>query len=154
MHGVFATPGRTFQACIRFSNGDSELQNPHLPDPCGMAIKWVTACCRTNGSRSASRIRTRRLTQASTPASSRALMAIDHNVPGGETVTHGSAFMDWLVTASQRLRSAGPFVEATLAFAFSCGWGRFSLWARRARGSRIGVSCAVQKPDRSPADRH
>jgi hypothetical protein len=41
MRGVFATPGRTYQAWIRFSNGNSELQNHHLPDPRGMAIKLL-----------------------------------------------------------------------------------------------------------------
>jgi hypothetical protein len=41
MRGVFATPGRTYQAYIRFSNGNPELQNHHLPDPRGMAIKLL-----------------------------------------------------------------------------------------------------------------
>jgi hypothetical protein len=37
--GVFATPGRTFKAWIRFSDGNSEVRSDDLPDARGMAIK-------------------------------------------------------------------------------------------------------------------
>jgi hypothetical protein len=40
-HGVFATPGREFNAWIRFSNGNSEVLSPRLPDARGMAIKLM-----------------------------------------------------------------------------------------------------------------
>ena len=40
-HGVFATPGREFEAWIRFSNGNSEVLSPRLPDARGMAVKLV-----------------------------------------------------------------------------------------------------------------
>jgi hypothetical protein len=40
-HGVFATPGRAFEAWIRFSNGNSEVLSPRLPDARGMAVKLV-----------------------------------------------------------------------------------------------------------------
>ena len=40
-HGVFATPGREFNAWIRFSNGNSEVLSPRLPDARGMAVKLM-----------------------------------------------------------------------------------------------------------------
>ena len=40
-HGVFATPGKEFNAWIRFSNGNSEVLSPRLPDARGMAIKLM-----------------------------------------------------------------------------------------------------------------
>jgi Catalase len=40
-HGVFAAPGREFEAWIRFSNGNSEVLSPRLPDARGMAVKLV-----------------------------------------------------------------------------------------------------------------
>lgn len=40
-HGVFATPDREFNAWIRFSNGNSEVLSPRLPDARGMAIKLM-----------------------------------------------------------------------------------------------------------------
>jgi hypothetical protein len=40
-HGIFAAPGREFHAWIRFSNGNSEVLNPRLPDARGMAIKLM-----------------------------------------------------------------------------------------------------------------
>ena len=40
-HGVFATLGREFDAWIRFSNGNSEVLSPRLPDARGMAIKLM-----------------------------------------------------------------------------------------------------------------
>jgi hypothetical protein len=40
-HGVFATPGREFDAWIRFSNGNSEVLSPRTPDVRGMAIKLM-----------------------------------------------------------------------------------------------------------------
>jgi hypothetical protein len=39
--GVFATPGREFEAWIRFSNGNSEVLSPRLPDARGMAVKLM-----------------------------------------------------------------------------------------------------------------
>jgi hypothetical protein len=39
--GVFATPGREFDAWIRFSNGNSEVLSPRLPDARGMAVKLI-----------------------------------------------------------------------------------------------------------------
>jgi hypothetical protein len=38
-HGVFATPGKEYDAWIRFSNGNSEVLSPRLPDARGMAVK-------------------------------------------------------------------------------------------------------------------
>jgi Catalase len=40
-HGVFATPGKEFDAWIRFSNGNSEVLGPRLPDARGMAVKLM-----------------------------------------------------------------------------------------------------------------
>jgi len=40
-HSVFATPGRTYQAWIRFSNGDMLVQADGHPDARGMAIKLM-----------------------------------------------------------------------------------------------------------------
>jgi catalase len=40
-HGVFATPGKEFDAWIRFSNGNSEVLSPRLPDSRGMAVKLM-----------------------------------------------------------------------------------------------------------------
>jgi hypothetical protein len=40
-HGVLATPGREFDAWIRFSNGNSEVLSPRLPDARGMAVKLM-----------------------------------------------------------------------------------------------------------------
>jgi len=40
-HGVFATPGTEFHAWIRFSNGNSEVLSPRLPDARGMAVKLM-----------------------------------------------------------------------------------------------------------------
>jgi len=40
-HGVFATPGKEFNAWIRFSNGNSEVLSPRLPDARGMAVKLM-----------------------------------------------------------------------------------------------------------------
>ena len=40
-HGVFAAPGKEFNAWIRFSNGNSEALSPRLPDARGMAIKLM-----------------------------------------------------------------------------------------------------------------
>ena len=40
-HGVFARPGTEFNAWIRFSNGNSEVLSPRLPDARGMAIKLM-----------------------------------------------------------------------------------------------------------------
>lgn len=40
-HGVFAMPGREFNAWIRFSNGNSEVLSPRLPDARGMAMKLM-----------------------------------------------------------------------------------------------------------------
>jgi hypothetical protein len=40
-HGVFATPGAEFNAWIRFSNGNSEVLSPRLPDARGMAVKLM-----------------------------------------------------------------------------------------------------------------
>jgi hypothetical protein len=40
-HGVFAAPGREFNAWIRFSNGNSEVLSPRLPDARGMAVKLM-----------------------------------------------------------------------------------------------------------------
>lgn len=39
--GVFSEPGRTYNAWIRFSNGNSERQNSRIPDARGMAIKLM-----------------------------------------------------------------------------------------------------------------
>lgn len=40
-HGVFAIPGKEYDAWIRFSNGNSELLSPRLPDARGMAVKLM-----------------------------------------------------------------------------------------------------------------
>ena len=40
-HSIFATPGREYQAWIRFSNGDMTVQADKKPDARGMAIKVV-----------------------------------------------------------------------------------------------------------------
>ncbi len=40
-HGVFARTGTEFNAWIRFSNGNSEVLSPRLPDARGMAIKLM-----------------------------------------------------------------------------------------------------------------
>lgn len=40
-HGVFATPGKEFNAWIRFSNGNSEVLSSRLPDARGMAVKLL-----------------------------------------------------------------------------------------------------------------
>lgn len=40
-HGVFATPGKEYDAWIRFSNGNSEVLSPRLPDARGMAVKLM-----------------------------------------------------------------------------------------------------------------
>jgi hypothetical protein len=40
-HGVLATPGKEYDAWIRFSNGNSEVVSPRLPDARGMAVKLV-----------------------------------------------------------------------------------------------------------------
>jgi hypothetical protein len=40
-HGVFAKAGAEFNAWIRFSNGNSEVLNPRLPDARGMAVKLM-----------------------------------------------------------------------------------------------------------------
>ena len=39
--GIFATPGREFNAWIRFSNGNSEVLSSRLPDARGMAVKLM-----------------------------------------------------------------------------------------------------------------
>jgi catalase len=38
-HGIFATPGKSYEAIIRFSSGSGKVQNDSSPDTRGMAIK-------------------------------------------------------------------------------------------------------------------
>jgi len=40
-HGVFAAPGKEFNAWVRFSNSNSEVLSPRLPDSRGMAVKLM-----------------------------------------------------------------------------------------------------------------